>query len=192
MKKAIFFTAISLTMLSVLGCRSSDFSNPVITIQFDLQTQAVNPNATKSGESFDFTRDINLRDTFVKRYNIDPDKLETFVVESLIVAFNKDNCDKLSTYEISVSMPGLTPFSFPKSIIGCSLPKYLSQYPTILTVDKATTNLLLKPIVTTDYANSIKAGNCLLTRFKMTAGQDIAAGESGILIYLSTKATYRP
>lgn len=193
MKKLRFSTLILSALLFASGCRTKDFDpNLGIYIQMDIQAEAINANATKSGESFDFTRNMNLRDTFKNRYNIDPDKLETFFVEAVTVALNKDNCDKLSAYEITLTMPGLTSYTFNKAQLGCSLPKYLSLYPTIFSVDKSTTNPLFTPIVTTNYAASIKGGKFFSTRFKMTAGQDLAAGDSGVLIILKTRATYKP
>ena len=193
MKKLRFSTLILSALLLASGCRSKDFDpNLGIFIQMDIQAEAINANATKNGESFDFTRNMNLRDTFRNRYNIDPDKLETFFVEAVTVTLNKDNCNKLSSYEVTLSMPGLTSFTFNKAQLGCSLPLYLSLYPTLFSVDKATVNPLFKPIVTTDYAASIKAGKFFSTRFKMTAGADLAAGDAGVLIILKTRATYKP
>ena len=193
MKNALFSTFVLVALLFVSGCRSEQFDpNTGIKIQMDVQAEAINSNATKAGETFDFTRNLNLRDTFSKRYNIDPQKLLTFFVEAVTVVLNKDNCDKLSSYEVNLSMPGLTPVSVSKASVGCNLPKYLSLYPTVLAIDKTTANPLFKPVVTTDFADQIKTGKLFATQFKMTAGQDIVAGDMGVLIILKTTATYKP
>jgi hypothetical protein len=114
MKKLLNLCFILLSIIVLSGCRRSVEFNPAngVSVQLDIQTEFIilNSKSTKAGETVTKAYSLNLRDTFVKRYNIDITKLDSFMVNSLTVGFKQDRCKKLQTYNLNLALPIIDPY----------------------------------------------------------------------------------
>jgi hypothetical protein len=191
MKKLLNPCILLLTLLAFTACRSSEFDivNGV-RVQLDIQTEFIllNSKSTKMGEMVEKTYVLNLRDTFVKRYNIDITKLDSFMVNSLTVGFKQDRCKKL-TYNLNVALPIIDPYIVKDK---CGIP--LLGVFAIVDFSDPQAAIFYRQLLTTNFASAIKAPipPPINLNFKMTAKEDFADDNFELVVKLSTRATYRP
>jgi hypothetical protein len=192
MKKLLNPCILLLTFLAITSCRSTEF-DPIngVRVQLDIQTEFVilNSKGTKAGEVFEKMYSLNLRDTFVKRYNIDITKLDSFMVNSLTVGFKQDRCKKLQSYNLNVALPIIDPYSA-KDKCGVLI---LGTF-AIVDYSDPQASTFYRQLLTTNFASAIKSPNPspINLNFKMTAKEDFANDDFGLVVILSTRATYRP
>lgn len=188
MKKLLNPCILLLIFLALTACRSTEF-NPLngVRVQLDIQAEVLKSNASKTGELYQRTYTLNLRDTFVKRYNIDPSKLDSFIVNSLSVGFNQDRCKKLQTYELKAGFPVIGNFGV-KDLCDFTL---VSGNPAIMAFGPNQNSPFSNLLLSTNFANSVKNGTPITLDFKMIPKEDFPDG-FGLIIILSTRATYRP
>jgi hypothetical protein len=197
MKTLLKFCLPFFILFIFAGCRSIEFDPAKgIFIQMDLQFQIIDSKASQAGVTFEKTYSLNLRDTFAKRYNIDPAKLDSIYVNYLDIGFNQDRCNDLQDYEIRTTFPSIGNLAIGKSILGCDLTT-ISGKSTILTLRKGVTwpdpilNFYAKQLVKTNYAPAIKSAEPWDITFKMTPKVNFDKA-MGVSIELSTRAYYKP
>jgi hypothetical protein len=188
MKKILNPFILLISFLAITACRSTEF-NPLngVRVQLDIQAEVLKSNASKTGELYERTYTLNLRDTFVKRYNIDPSKLDSFQVNALSVGFNQDRCKKLQTYELKTTFPIIGPFTVKDS---CNF-TFVSGNPAVVSFGQGQNSPFSNLLLTTNFANSLKNGTPITLDFKMIPKEDFPEG-FGLIVILSTRATYRP
>jgi hypothetical protein len=188
MKKLLNPCILFIVFLAITACRSNEF-DPVngVRVQLDIQAEVLKSNASKTGEVFERTYTLNLRDTFVKRYNIDPTKLDSFMVNYVSVAFNQDRCKKLQTYELKTTFPIIGPFGV-KDLCDFTL---IGGKPAAIALGAGQSSPFSNLLSTTNFASSVKNGTPITLDFKMIPKEDFPEG-FGVIIILSTRATYRP
>jgi hypothetical protein len=181
-----------LLFLAFSSCRSEIYDPAKgIYIQFDFQVEMINANPTKKGEIFERTKIINWRDTFRNRYNIDPDKLDSFYVSYVKVEFNQDNCKKLDSYSFTTEYPVVGTLTLPLSAATqCDLTTILGK-PTVVELSASKSDFFSQTLVKTNLAKYIKAGTNIPMTFRMVAKEDIT-DPFGVLILLQSRAYYKP
>ncbi len=194
MKKLLNFSLLLVLFCALFGCRSKEF-DPIkgVYIQLDLSYDILLTNGMKKDEAFDRTRSFNLRDTFVARYNIDPNKLDSFFVNELYVTFDgQGNCKKLKSYEVTATLPIIGPTTYTRNnpATQCDLPSYVGK-PAVINWNGASTEFIAKTVLKTNFAPDIKAGKFFDFNLKMVAAEPIDAGV-GATIQLKTRAVYKP
>lgn len=177
-----------LIVVVFFSCRSEEFDpKSGLMIQLDIQQDIINSNATKANETFEKTYSFSLRDTFKKRYNIDPEKLDSFFVNALVVTFNQDRCKQLQTYEVSTEVPVLGSYTV-KDICDLSL---ISGSPAIIAFTANSPLPFAQQVLKTNFADAVKKGQLFTIKFQATAKEDFANG-FGVSITLATRANYKP
>jgi hypothetical protein len=199
MKGVLFLVVLS----TFSACRSKEFDPATgLTIQIDVQSQFISSNASKAGVPYEKTFLLNLRDTFEKRYNINADNLETFVVDTVLVFLNQDRCNDLQSYSVSTTLPVISNYTVNKTINGCTS---LSSYsylglnlPAFVNLRRGKSNgasptdiAFATELFQTDFAASIKQSKPFEITFKMTPKVDFDKA-AGVIITLSSRATYKP
>jgi hypothetical protein len=186
--KKISIIPILCALLALSACRSTEF-NPQngVRVQLDIQAEIIKSDSSKAGKLFEKTYVLSLRDTFVKRYNIDPAKLDSFYVNSLTVSFNQDRCKQLQTYEVSSTFPVIGPYTI-KDVCDLTL---IGGRPSIISFNANQSTPFSQQLITTNFAKDLKQGSPINLRFKMIPKQDFAEA-FGVIILISTRATYRP
>jgi hypothetical protein len=193
MKKLLNLIFLLCSIIAFSACRRSEAFNPAngVRVQLDIQTEFVilNSKSTKAGETFEKAYNLNLRDTFVKRYNIDLTKLDSFMVNSLTVGFKQDRCKKLQTYNLNVALPIINPYNVKDK---CGVP-ILGTF-AIVDYSDPQAATFYRELLTTNFASAIKASvpPPIKLNFKMTAKEDFTDDDFVLVVILSTRATYRP
>jgi hypothetical protein len=181
-----------LLFLAFSSCRSEDYDPAKgIYIQFDLQVELINNNAMKKGEVFERTKSINLRDTFKNRYNINPDKLDSFFVSYVLVSFNQDSCNKLDSYSFTTEYPVVGRLTLPLSAATqCDLTTILGK-PSVVELSATKSDFYSQTLVRTNLASYIKAGYAIPVSLRMVAKDAIGEG-LGMFIRIDSRAYYKP
>jgi hypothetical protein len=181
-----------LLFLAFSSCRSEDYDTAKgIYIQFDLQVELINNNAMKKGEVFERTKSINLRDTFKNRYNINPDKLDSFFVSYVLVSFNQDSCNKLDSYSFTTEYPVVGRLTLPLSAATqCDLTTILGK-PSVVELSATKSDFYSQTLVRTNLASYIKAGYAIPVSLRMVAKDAIGEG-LGMFIRIDSRAYYKP
>jgi hypothetical protein len=193
MKKLLNLCIILLSILVLSGCRRSVEFNPAngVSVQLDIQTEFIilNSKSTKAGEMVTKAYSLNLRDTFVKRYNIDITKLDSFMVNSLTVGFKQDRCKKLQTYNLNLALPIIDPYIVKDK---CGAP-ILGTF-AIVDFSDPLAATFYRQLTTTNFASALKSSSPqpININFKMTAKEDFGDEDFVLVVILSTRATYRP
>ncbi|MBL7814162.1 MAG: hypothetical protein JNL70_04075 [Saprospiraceae bacterium] len=188
MKNLLKILLLTFIATSLFSCRSEEFDpKSGLMIQLDIQAEIINSNPMKANEAFEKTYAINLRDTFAKRYNIDPDKLDSFFVNTLIVSFNQDRCKQLKTYEVNTDLPVVGNYSV-KDVCDLTL---ISGKPAVVEISANSNLPFAKDVLKTNFADAIKKGQPFNVKFKAIAKEDFASG-FGLSIILATRANYKP
>lgn len=178
MKKFLFVCLSSAALLSLSSC-SSGFFDP-LTLKFNIETepQILTAKAMKASDP-----------EIVKNYDIDvvqalKDKgvttmsqLSSFYVDAVSISFNKDICEKLQSYETSITFPTTpTPETVKttKTTNDCSSLNRdpLSQLSMPIVIDASSTNEQYKRLLATDWAPYLKNGGKLSVSIKLKAGAD--------------------
>jgi hypothetical protein len=192
--KGVFFL---LLLSTISACRSKEFDPATgLTIQIDVQSQFISSNASKAGVPYKKTFLLNLRDTFEKRYNINADNLETFVVDTVRVFLNQDRCNDLQSYSVSTTLPVISNYTVNKTVNGCTS---LSSYsylglnlPAFVNLIRGKSNgAFATELFQADFAASIKQSKPFEITFEMTPKVDFD-NAAGVFITLSSRATYKP
>jgi hypothetical protein len=181
-----------LLFLAFSSCRSEIYDPAKgIYIQFDLQVELINNNAMKKGEVFERTKSINLRDTFKNRYNINPDKLDSFFVSYVLVSFNQDSCNKLDSYSFTTEYPVVGRLTLPLSAATqCDLTTILGK-PSVVELSATKSDFYSQTLVRTNLASYIKAGYAIPVSLRMVAKDAIGEG-LGMFIRIDSRAYYKP
>ena len=191
MKKLIQFSFLLLLMpLLAPTCRSEEFQpSKGILFQLNVQAEIVNANATKASDpEYNKTYTVNLGEEFKNRYNVDPSRLNSLRVDTLIVFFSQDRCKQLAYYEVVVTLPSGKTYTAKDKCDN--LPQY-QKVGALIFIVPSNTATDAQSILNTDYASDIKSGKSLSISFKMKAASDFGAG-FGATAYLATYAFYNP
>jgi hypothetical protein len=174
-KKLLPYFAI-VALFSFFSCKSGYLDPLTLGFRIETETQVLNAKNMKADEELTKTADVDVAQALKDRGVTIIDRVASFYVDTVSVRFNKDVCEKLASYEITIKYP-TTPeeiVTVTKTTDDCSVltrdPNSLLAVPIL--IDKNSTNEQYKRILAVNWAPIFKAGKKISVSVKMKAAQD--------------------
>lgn len=179
MKKKLLPYFVCIVLFSLFSCRGITFDPATFGFTVVTDTQILNAPVMKASDpELVKNADINIAEALKAKGITDLSRIANFYMDTLIVSFNKDICEKLSSYEIKVTFP-TTPtaetVTVTKATHDCSIltkdPTGLLSLPIV--IDGTSTDEQYKRLLATDWAPALKNGGKISISVKLKAAQDI-------------------
>jgi hypothetical protein len=206
MKKLLFLLGLYMVTSAQLCTsilRTDEFNDPTTGLKVLSQSrvEGISSNAMKKDAVYERTVAFDLKKEFQTRFKVDISKLQSFKFSSVSGTFNKDECKKLSSYYIKITMPDGTVFADSSSVANpCDLAKYGGSTGRIfgqtgqfafVDIDANHKDAQIRKAVETDYAQAIKDGKTVTVTIRMQAREAIPPGFGAVALAIF-EARYRP
>ena len=166
-----------LFLLAGVLFQSCSYTDPTtaISIQVDVEIEAMNSIPLPAGVSWTDSKVIDLNSEFSERYGIDLDenKLTSLRLLELSAGIDSETCQSLSELSTSFNLPNIQPISFSDSGNGlqavCAQPNYIqvSDQPG-----------QMHPALDTDFAEAIVGGSSFTIDYSVTVDEQVDSTQS--------------
>lgn len=185
--KSKFFLLLLVAATIFQSCSYTD-PDTNITLQVDVDVEAINSNPLAPGATWTNSKVIDLNAEFSDRYGIDLDEntLISFRVSAINASIDSESCKKLSDLTTTINIPDLQPITFSATgntvNLACDLANYI-QVPE--TAGQS------HPVLEMDFAEAIVSGSSFSIDYSMTAAEQIDSAQAITFAILST-AEFKP
>jgi hypothetical protein len=191
MQKKLFFCLVSTILFPFLSCKTGGIDPLTYAFTLETETQILKVKGMKASDpELAKIVTIDVVELLKSKGVTNLDRVSSFYIDAITLNFNKDLCQKLENYDLSITFP-LTPnpeiATATKATDDCST---LTQDPTgqlslPIIIDATSTNEQYKKILTTNWAPIFKKGDKILVSVKLKAAQDF---DTAVAANVSLKA----